>query len=81
MESKFLEVIGKILNKECSEDVLREDVQLKNIGIKSIQFVHLAVEIEEQFDIEFDDDMLVNTKFVLVKDLFDYVKSKVEERK
>ena len=51
------------------------------VGIlDSITFVELVVELETDFDFEFEDEMLSTSKFETVAKLVEYVKKQSEEQ-
>ena len=47
---------------------------LNNLGIDSLSFISLIVDIEYEFNIVFDDDMLLLEKFRSINDLANYIK-------
>lgn len=55
------------------------DSNLNDIGITSIKFIKVVVEIEEKFGFEFDDNMLLATNFNTVKSMMDYIEFKLKE--
>jgi acyl carrier protein len=42
----------------------------------SVTFIKIVVALEAEFDFEFDDEMLLITKFPTIKTMIDYVESK-----
>ena len=52
------------------------DTDFINIGFDSITFIKTVVALECEFDFEFDDEMLLITKFPTVKSMVAYVESK-----
>lgn len=60
MEKKVISIISNILGVETEKISLDSD--LNELGMNSLQFVKLVVELEIEFDMEFDDDDLVSTK-------------------
>lgn len=73
--SKMVQVISKILNKQASD--INMDMSIAAMGISSIKFVQIIVELEDQFDIEFDDEKIISTEFEKVKDLYEYLNTLV----
>ena len=70
------EKIKEILVSELgiSGDEITPDAKIRSkLGISSVEFVDIAMTIEEEFDIELDEDKL--RKIKTVKDLVDYVES------
>ena len=54
---------------------LVDDNSLSSLGINSIEFVKIAVAIETEFDIEFQDNDLDASKFQTIDDIIGYIKS------
>ena len=55
-KAKVLKLISKIAGIKF-EDIVRmpEETKLSDIGMESIQFIQLVVEIEKEFSIEIND--------------------------
>ena len=45
--------------------------------VNSITFIKIVVTLENEFNFEFDDEMLLITKFPTIKEMVEYVESKV----
>ena len=54
---------------------LLPDMDLKDIGMDSIKFIKLIVEIESAFDIEYPDDKLLITESGMLKQIVNIVNS------
>ncbi len=63
--------------RERVSDNISLDMDLNSAGINSITFVSTIVALENKFDFEFDDEMLVITKFPTLKSMIKYVESKI----
>lgn len=76
-ESQIFKIIVDKLKKPINEvDIY---TSLFDMGVNSITFILIVVELESAFDIEFDDDMLVLENAKNIKALISYVcKKKVE---
>ncbi len=75
----MFEKIKEILVQELgvSEAEITPDAKIKStLGISSVEFVDIAMTIEEEFDIELDEDKLRSIK--TVKELCDYVEALVK---
>lgn len=59
-----------------NEDVTLE-TSLGKAGVDSITFVNLVVALESEFNFEWDDEMLLFTAFPTLRNMIDYVESKV----
>lgn len=74
---KVIEII-----KAHSEENLRQE-NLINLSfedgiVNSLEFVSIVIELETEFDIEFDDDMLLISSYKNIGQLVDYISQKVE---
>ncbi len=72
----MFETIKKMLVDELGIDAgdVTPDAKLKgNLGISSVEFVDIAMTIEEEYDVELDEDKL--RKIKTVQELCDYVES------
>ena len=63
---QITKIINNIITRTHS---LHPNTPLKNIGIDSISFVQLIVEIEKAFNIEFPDDKLTLSQVGTIKAL------------
>ena len=72
IEEKAMKIIRDIAERDISE----EDSFMQS-EIDSIRFVKMIVALEAAFDFEFDEDMLLITKFPHIRSLIDYVKNAV----
>lgn len=77
LEVKYMyEKIKEILVTELgltSEEITPDAKIRSKLGISSVEFVDIAMTIEEEFDVELDEDKL--RKIKTVQDLVDYVES------
>ena len=62
-----------------SEENIDSEADILSLGLDSINFVQLVVELEEQFGFEFDDNMLTYDKFKNVNYISDYILSKINK--
>lgn len=53
------------------------ETSLGKAGVDSITFVNLVVALESEFNFEWDDEMLLFTAFPTLRNMIDYVESKV----
>lgn len=47
----------------------------------SVEFINLLVQLEEEFDMVFEDEYLTIDKFVYIEDIINYVKKRVSQNK
>lgn len=68
---KIAELIAEIMETEI--EIKPESRLTEDIGLISIGYVELVVEMEEAFNISFPDDMLTNNNLITVQDIVDNV--------
>lgn len=69
---KVTEIIAEIT--ESDKEINIDDRLAEDIGLVSIGYVELVVEIEEFFDIILPDNLLTDIKLITVRDVVDNVK-------
>lgn len=75
MFDRIKEMLVSELGIDASE--ITPDAKLKgNLGVSSVEFVDIAMTIEEEFDIELDEDKLRKAK--TVGDLCAYIESLIK---
>lgn len=74
-ENEIREILSKIIqNGEAIKNIGVDD-SLQAIGMNSIAFIKVVVEIENEFNIEFPDNKLSITEAGTIRDLCDIVLS------
>ena len=58
---------------EINIEELNEETLIADMGLNSITFIQLIVALENEFDIEFEDEMLDYKKISKIKHLCDYI--------
>lgn len=74
MEKKIIQIIGCVLGRNESELTL--DTTLKDMDIDSIVYLEILVDIECEFEIEFEDEELLIETFKSIGDIINAVKRK-----
>ena len=81
LKKHLLEILSKICDLSTSELLnLDESTELQDLGVTSIKFIELIVEIESQYNIEIRDSDLIIDKFKTIANLFDTVNSYLNEK-
>jgi len=75
--SRVAEVIGEIT--EDDREIKMEDKLIEDIGLVSIGFVEMIVQLEEVFDISFPDNMLTDNNLETVRDVIENIKNLIRE--
>lgn len=78
-QKKALDIILSSMDERFINNVSM-DSDFTTIGLDSITFIKIVVSLESEFDFEFDDDMLIVTKFPNIKTMVEYVDSKTARR-
>ena len=76
IQKKAFEIIASNLDMKVSDITL--ETAFAGAGVDSITFIKIIVMLECEFEFEFDDEMLLITKFPTVKSMIEYVASKVQ---
>ena len=76
VQKRIIEIItsnigGKMVNSSSL------NMDFTKIGLDSITFIKTVVDLECEFDFEFDDEMLLITKFPKVESMVEYIESKI----
>jgi acyl carrier protein len=77
IQKKVFDVIISTLIEKISSNV-PIDAAFDSIGLDSLTFIQIVVNLESEFDFEFDDEKLLITEFPTVKSMIEYVESKVQ---
>jgi amino acid adenylation domain-containing protein len=77
VQRRAFEIIIESLSKKSIENISIE-MDFNSIGLDSITFIKTIVALEGEFDFEFDDEMLLITKFPTIRTMIDYVESKAK---
>lgn len=74
----FLELIDKVVGKQLSKEIdkIEEDENLFDIGLNSIGFISIIIEIENQYGVFFEQDDLDLDKFNTLKVIKDELEKK-----
>jgi len=79
-QKKALEVIISNLDSKIAGDITLE-AEFAGAGIDSVTFIKIVLALENEFDFEFDDEMLLITNFPKVRTLVEYVELKTSTNK
>jgi acyl carrier protein len=74
MQIQILDKVKSILNYE---DEVPLDADLANLGLDSIKFISLSVELENFYNITFDDDELLYESFSTVNNIVERITPKI----
>jgi acyl carrier protein len=80
LDPVIAEKILKIINKKLMENgnfPAKAEDSLNQLGVNSILFINIIVDIENVFGFEFENDVLVQTAFPKIQTMIDYVEAKL----
>ena len=80
-KNSIAEKVIEIIKTHSEEEITQEnilDLSFENGITNSLEFVSIVIELETEFDIEFDDDMLLISSYENIGQLVDYISQKVE---
>ncbi len=81
LEEDFLEIISRTIRNIGIQSDLTIDTELQSLGINSMVFIQLIVDLEKVFDIEFDDEKLSLDAFKTINGLYDFIINSSTENK
>lgn len=55
---------------------LSENTKLEELSISSVDYIKIIIDIENEFDFEFDDEDLAPGKFITIGQMVDYIEKK-----
>lgn len=74
-ESKLISILKEKFDVDYNSGIRLEDT-LSSLNINSISFIRLVVEIEKEFNIEFQDDIIDMNNFTTLKSLVEFIEEK-----
>lgn len=77
IETKVRDIIDKSVKLTKPIDLVGCEEDLMEIGINSYSAIRIIVEIEHEFDFEFDEEGLNFENIQQIQSLVNYIKSKV----
>jgi iturin family lipopeptide synthetase A len=77
IEQKIRDLLYDALEINKQEVIINDEENLSKYGFNSISYIKLIVNIELEFEIEFDDEDLEFSKFINLKSIINYVRSKM----
>ena len=81
IKQEVIELISELFkDKGFDIDILEYVDLIDDLGMDSITFISIVVEIEAHFDIEVPDDMLLLEKFKCVDDIVSIVENELSKK-
>jgi acyl carrier protein len=77
IEERVIKIITGILEIQDSEEVIDINQSLINLRINSISMIKIIVDIENEFDVEFEDQDLDIDRFENLKSLVLYISDRL----
>lgn len=81
IEVQIKDIIKKSINHNIPNDEFNGNEDLALFGVTSKNFLKVIVAIETEFGLEFEDEYLDFAKLRNIKNLTDYVQSRMSEMK
>lgn len=73
---KLLEIFANVIPEVDTADITKESTLFEDLGLNSLTMMLLAVSVEDEFGIKFDDAAVLNT----VEDVCNYISDKTGEQ-
>ena len=77
IREKITEIISVHSDKENVNQYLLKNDDLNQLGLNSISFIKIVVDLESEFNFEFEDEALDYSKFMSLNILCDYVEEQM----
>lgn len=74
---KIVEIIKANSEKNLQHENVLE-LSFEDGIVNSLEFVSIVIELETEFDIEFDDDMILTSSYESIGQLVDYISTKID---
>lgn len=68
-EHEIRNIISKTLSLTQSADAIMSDTDLQTVGMDSLSFINLVLEIENYFEVEFPDEKLIISEACSINEL------------
>ena len=75
VENKVKEIIHEVIEERIIDPSEEYEISLKDMD--SISFIKLIVELENEYSIEFEDEMLAVDAFSSFDDIIEYIKIRI----
>ena len=81
MENKYKLIISQVSPLDIKEEDVKDTLQLKDdLSMDSMAFVNMVVAIENVYGFDFDDEYISYEKLNTVKDVGDYIQTKLDRK-
>lgn len=80
MNSIESEIVKIMMKAGELPDNIGLDTTFKEIELDSINFITIIVEIEDYFEIEFDDENMILSKYQTIGEFVNYVENKITKK-
>lgn len=75
IENRVIEIVQTNIE---NQRVIDAEAQFSELPINSIEFIKIVIELETEFDFEFEDNKLLFSEFQTVQSMIDYVLKRTE---
>lgn len=74
IENKILDIIKEVV-PDLTLDNMTEELTFEEVGINSINFIAIVISLEEHFDIEITDELLIMENMNTIKKIENILKT------
>ncbi len=79
VQERTLVIVKKQLQDTAQDTEIGLESDLSSIGLNSVIFIKIVVDLENEFDIEFANEDLEYGRFKNINDICDYISNKFEK--
>jgi fengycin family lipopeptide synthetase D len=77
---EFIKTITvSVLNQSANADQWPDSTRLQTMGVDSLQFMKIVVGMEKQFEIEFEDDFLLNGRSMTLVEIAQLIEERISQ--
>lgn len=78
IRKRIREIICKNIDLVAIDDTIDENEKLIDLGMNSLVFIQIIVCIEEEFQIEFEPEVMLESNFESINHFVNYIRRKIE---
>ena len=78
IKKKIREILSKNVDLMAPDDIINENDKLADFGMNSMEFIQVITCIEEEFQIEFEPEIMLASNFETINHFLAYIKKKLE---
>ena len=78
IKKRIREILSKNIDLVAIDDIINENDKLVDLGMNSMEFIQIITCIEEEFQIEFEPEVMLESNFETINHFVNYIRRKIE---